>query len=62
MCMPIPRAPTTQKVFNATTGQQYRQATSSTSLWEAFGEFEEYLHTHIHQQVVIDPPWKDRCE
>ena len=31
MCMPIPRAPTTKIVFNAT-GQQYRQTTSFTFL------------------------------
>ena len=31
MCMPIPRAPATKIVFNAT-GQQYRQATSFTYL------------------------------
>ena len=31
MCMPIPRAPATKRVFNAT-GQQYRQTTSFTYL------------------------------
>ena len=31
MCMPIPRAPATKMVFNAT-GQQYRQTTSFTYL------------------------------
>ena len=31
MCMPIPRAPATQIVFNAT-GQQYRQTSSFTYL------------------------------
>ena len=33
MCMPIPRAPATKIVFNAT-GQQYCQTTSFT-IWEA---------------------------
>ena len=31
MCMPIPRAPASKIVFNAT-GQQYRQTTSLTNL------------------------------